>query len=163
MQVIYESRYGKYTSSFDTLLHFLQKDSIQFVRIYGPDSVTVPDTLTQRQAIDEGILQRDTVLTPVSDSLFDEDQGKLVREGERAYPFIADSLPYKRGSGKKFILKAGKVDQGGVSRPVFMAKDPDPDIPVGGGDTIKIDNGKGDTLKVGSMREPSKSGNWGDY
>lgn len=148
VQVAFEERYGKYASTHDSLVHFLKMDSIQFVRTVGGENV--PDTLSERQALEKGILERDTLFTPVLDSLFAEDQERKVREGKRAYRFFADSLPYKRGTGKKFILDAGEIEQGGVTRSVFVAKDPAPFTE------------EEDTLQVGSMREPKKSGNWGD-
>ncbi|MFB6257668.1 MAG: hypothetical protein ABEH38_03160 [Flavobacteriales bacterium] len=147
VEIAYKERYGRYTGSFDTLVNFLKNDSIAFVKMAG----NRPDTLTEKEALERGIIKRDTLYTPVQDSLFDEDQQQKVLKGDRAYPFEADSLPYKRGSGKKFILKAGKADQGGVSRAVFMAKDPAPY------------KEEGKTLKVGSMAEPKTSGNWGGY
>jgi hypothetical protein len=144
VQVAFEERFGEYAASHDTLLRFLKEDSIRYIRMEG----TRPDSLTESEALEKGVLQRDTLYTPVRDSLFGGDQKKAVRKGDRVYPFIVDSLPYKRKSGKKFIMDAGSIQEGGVSRPVFVVKDPNPF------------RKEGDTLQVGSMDEPSKSGNW---
>lgn len=146
VQKAYSERYGKYTPSFDTLAHFLKNDSITFVRAEG----TRPDTLTEKQALEKGVIKRDTFYTPALDTLFNPKNEREIKK--RAYPFELDSLPYKRGSGKKFIMDAGQVERsGGISSPVFVAKDPDP-----------FETNK-DTLQVGSMSEPKTSGNWGDY
>lgn len=145
VQRAYSERYGKYAASHDSLLHFLKNDSITFVRAEG----TRPDTLTEKEALEQGIIQRDTFFTPAIDTLFNP---KSKKAKDRAYPFIVDSLPYKRGTGKKFIMDAGEVERsGGISSPVFVVKDPEP-----------FEKNK-DTLQVGSMREPKTSGNWGDY
>lgn len=148
VQMAFKERYGNYTPHFDTLMNFLKSDSIAFVRAMG----TIPDTLTEQEALEMDLITRDTLYTPVLDSLFNINMKKRLRNEGRTYPFITDSLPYKRGSRKKFIMDAGRIEQsGGISSPVFVVKDPKP-----------FDPNK-DTLQVGSMSEAETSGNWGDY
>lgn len=148
VQMAFKERYGRYTAEYDTLMNFLKADSIAFVRAMG----TKPDTLTEKEALEMGLITRDTLYTPVLDSLFNPKSKRTTRKQDRTYPFIADSLPYKRGTKKKFIMDAGRIEEsGGISSPVFVVKDPDP-----------FDPNK-DTLQVGSMTESETSGNWSDY
>lgn len=148
VQTAFKERYGHYTPSYDTLLNFLKGDSISFVKMEG----TRPDTLTEKEALERGIIQRDTLFTPVLDSLFDMSVKGKPGKKDRVYRFEPDSLPYKHGTEKKFIMDAGKIEEsGGIQSPVFVVKDPDPF------------SKKGDTLQVGSMEEAKTSGNWGDY
>lgn len=143
-QKAFRKKYGHFTADWDSLVNYLKHDSILFVQIDGH----VPDTLTEEEALEEGLMKKDSLYTPAGDSLFNSE---TARREERDYPFYIDSLPYKPGSDKKFILKAKTLkEEGGVDQPVFMAKDPDPF-----GDT--------DTLKVGSLTEATTSGNWGEY
>ncbi len=65
-QVAYKSRYGRYTGSFDTLIDFVRNDSFKIVKAIG----VVPDTLTEKQALEQGIISRDTTKVSVFDSLF---------------------------------------------------------------------------------------------
>ncbi len=148
VQTAFKERYGRYTPSYDTLMDFLRNDSLSFVKMEGMR----PDTLTEKEALERGIIQRDTLYAPVLDSLFNpNDKGNFKKE-DRAYRFSPDSLPYKHGTDKKFIMDAGTIEEsGGIKSPVFVVKDPEPF------------SEKGDTLQVGSMKEAKTSGNWGDY
>lgn len=148
VQTAFKERYGHYTPSYDTLLNFLKRDSLSFVKMAG----TRPDTLTEEEALKRDIIQRDTLFSPVLDSLFDPNEKGDFERKERAYRFTPDSLPYKHGTDKKFIMDAGAIEEsGGIQSPVFLVKDPDPF------------RKKGDTLQIGSMKEAKTSGNWGGY
>jgi hypothetical protein len=57
---------GYFTPSFDTLIDFINTGDIKVIRAIG----FVPDTLTELQAVERGIVSRDTFLVPIKDSLF---------------------------------------------------------------------------------------------
>ena len=81
------------------------------------------------------VLIRDTITVNVRDSIFP--QGYHV-----------DSLPFVPfGEGAKFKLEAGEIEKGKVIVKVFQAEDTAPFDPQ-------------EVLRVGSMTEPSTSGNW---
>ncbi len=69
-EVAYKAKYGRYTGSFDTLIHFVKYDSFPIVRAIG----SIPDSLwgeiTEEEAIKRGIIIRDTTYVPILDSLF---------------------------------------------------------------------------------------------
>jgi len=139
-QLSYKSVYRKYAPNFDTLFNFVNTDSFPVIMALG----TVPDTLTEQQAVDMGLVTRDTILVSVRDSLFKTD-GDIndVR-----------LIPY---STQPFKMEAGLIEKGQVEVPVFevfaqnsyIFEDIEPEF---------YDPRKG--LKVGSMTDPSTSGNW---
>ncbi|MBL4585974.1 MAG: hypothetical protein JKX84_02800 [Flavobacteriales bacterium] len=139
-QLSYKSVYKMYAPNFDTLFNFVSNDSFPVIMAMG----TVPDTLTEQQAVDMGLVTRDTIHVSVRDSLFkiggDMNDVRLI--------------PY---STQPFKMEAGLIEKGQVEVPVFevfaqnvyIFEDIEPEF---------YDPRKG--LKVGSMTDPSTSGNW---
>lgn len=157
-EIAYQKSTGVYTSSFDTLISYLKDGKMPIVKQIGslPDSVPtleaarkkgilyskLPDGMTEEDAMKKGLIIRDTIYVSVLQNTF------LTKEAlsKRKYPFYVDSIPYVPYSGLKFNLQAGKLDVGGIQKPVFMAEDPKPFA--------------GTPLSVGSMNQVSTSGNW---
>lgn len=139
VQVAHKKLNGTYIATFDSLHRFLDEGQLPIIKAIG----SVPDTLSEEEAIEMGIVRRDTLYEPVLNSLFLNNKAKA----DRKFPFVKDSLEFAPGSGVKFYMNAGFINQGGVKTPVFEAKDLKPfDVT--------------DTLKVGSMTETSTTGNW---
>lgn len=140
-ELAYKAVKNKYTNNFDSLLYFVKMDSLSVVKAVG----FVPDTLTEEQAIKMKLVSRDTFFVLVIDSIFSPFYLK-----NRKYPFHIDSIPYiPFTDGARFRLEAGEVENNKVTVKVFMAVDAEP-----------FD--KRTVLQVGSMSEPSTSGNWGE-
>lgn len=140
VQMNYKEKYGKFAGSMDTLMNFIKNDSVLIISSRG----TVPDTLTETQALEQGIIVRDTSKVPAQLSIFND---KYLLD--RKVPLIIDSLPYVPFSTMAFEVQAGNVERGRVKVPVFLIVDTAPfDI--------------NDVLQVGSMTEPSTAGNWGE-
>jgi hypothetical protein len=137
-QLGYRQAHGGFTGELETLRSFLKEGKIPMVRSVG----MVPDTLTEQEALELGIIERDTMLVSPLDSLF---RTRRALDG-RAFPFHPDSFIYAP-SGARFLLDAGVVQSSGRNVPVFLAKDPRPLV-------------AGDTLMVGSMEKASTAGNW---
>lgn len=146
VQVAHRTRYGVFNSDLDSLIQFVKTDSLAVIRAFG----TVPDTLTETEAVSLGIVQRDTVWVKAADSL-------LVRT---RYPL--DSLAYIPFSdGKRFSMDAGKIERGFVKLPVFEAYALPQDFMKEVNRwrvyyTRDLEAG----LRVGSMFEASTDGNW---
>ncbi len=140
VQMKYKSKYGKFTSTFDTLMNFIKNDSLLVIKSVG----TVPDTLTEAQALEQGILTRDTTKVAAGTSIFNEEY-----LAERKVPFKMDSIPYVPFTNMSFDMNAGFVERGRVKVPVFQVVDAAPFDQY-------------DVLKVGSMKDPSTAGNWGE-
>lgn len=141
-QKAYHDKYNKYTSSFDTLAQFIKEDHIEVVRMDG----SVPDSLTEAEALKKEIIHRDTTLVPVSEHIFNEE---YMESRNKSVPFDPDSLkyiPYTDESEFDMFTNI-VVRQSGMEVSVFEVVDTDPFDPE-------------DVLKVGSLEEPTTAGNW---
>ncbi len=162
VEVAFESKYGHYTASWDTLINFAKHDSIYVVKAYG----TVPDSIynkarTKKEAIMTalklGIIRRDTIKIAVRDTLFKE-------------PYDIDTLKYIPFSNPRevFQLNAGYITTTShIKLPVFEVKAHNNSFLKGLNRQMVINmndeartNNKFPGLKVGSMTEVTTSGNW---
>ncbi|MFW5707511.1 MAG: hypothetical protein ACOC12_06305 [Bacteroidota bacterium] len=146
VQIAHRSRFGRFTSDLDSLVEFYKTDSLPVIRAIG----TVPDTLTESEAVDMGIVQRDTSWISTTDSLLTNAN----------YPI--DSLPFVPFTdGVKFTMDASKIERGLTELPVFEAYALPEDY-LEDMDRWKVyytrDIEQG--LRVGSMFEASTDGNW---
>jgi hypothetical protein len=111
-QRAYKSLNGKFTGSFDTLIQFVNNDSLRLVKMEGrlTDSM-LEEGMTELEALKLGIIKRDTIFIAVKDSLFNKD-------------FIADSLRYVPFTNKEeFQMEAKSFSTAsGVEVPVFEAR-----------------------------------------
>lgn len=156
-QVAYEKENGKYAADFDSLLYFLDHGKITLIKRLGslPDTVAtdeqamemglispMPEGMTDAEVIRQGLIVRDTIEVDVKGYIYDEDYMKKHKT-----KLYVDSLPYVPYSDHKFEMNADYINAGGVRRPVFLVKDPEPFDPR-------------DAYEVGSMTKASTSGNW---
>ena len=139
VQVAHKKLNGSYIATFDSLSTFLNNGTVPIITAIG----SVPDTLTEEEAVAMGIVRRDTIYEPVLKNLFLNDKA----QEDRKFPFVLDSMKYAPVSGVEFGMNASFINRSGIKTPVFEAKDLAPyDVT--------------DTLKVGSLVEPSVNGNW---
>lgn len=157
-QVAYKSVYNRYTSSFDTLIHFLKNDSLPLVKMEGTltDSM-IAEGITELKAIAMGKIKRDTINISVLDTIV---AGKYNVDSLRYVPFT-DTAQFELGSGHIMTMSGVKVQ-------VFEAKTLN-DVYMNGLDPQEIINKNAiDTklerypgLKVGSLEEANNNaGNW---
>ncbi len=97
LQKEYKNAHGKYVGSWDSLMHFAKRDSLQVIKTIGD-----PNDTAQR-------VRRDTAMVLVKKSLFPN------------YP--VDSIQYAPYTGKRFKIDGGTVKLRGVKVPVFEIKD----------------------------------------
>jgi len=148
-QVEFRKVRGEYAGNFDTLIDFLENDSIVQVKMIGE----VPDTLLGKEAIalEMGIIIRDTIKTPVREELFKENFNSIV-DSMQFIPF---------SNGIKFTLNAGKIQKNEQNVDVFNDYAKLKDFYIG----LNTNNegyNLNDSLMVGSMEEPTTNGNWND-
>ncbi len=144
VQRSHRSRYQRFTADIDSLVMFYNLDSLAVVRAIG----SVPDTLTETEAVRLGIVQRDTIWVAAKDS--------LLRHA--TYPI--DSLPYvPYGYGQRFEMQADFIERGLVKLPVFEAS-VSPHIYMGDLDRWRVYYTREEGLRVGSMQEAVLDGNW---
>ncbi|MBE0673220.1 MAG: hypothetical protein IH591_01035 [Bacteroidales bacterium] len=100
-QVLFRSKYGKYTGSFDTLIGFIKNDSLPVVyRVGALTDEMVAKGLTEKEAIKQKLIIRDTSFVVIGDSLF-----------KINYPI--DSIRYVPfAGGEQFQLAAAAVETG---------------------------------------------------
>ncbi|MBT3244069.1 MAG: hypothetical protein HN352_13035 [Bacteroidetes bacterium] len=144
-QIAHKSVYGKYTSSFDTLIHFVKEDSFPVEFAEG----SLDDSL----AVAMGLVVRDTFYVHILDSIFPPG---YPTDSLRYVPFT-DDVQFELKSG--FIMTASKVEV-----QVFEATAQNFDI-LNGMDRQLIINLNDLTdfpgLKVGSIDEANNNaGNW---
>jgi len=137
-EIAFKAKYGRYTGSIDTLVNFVKYDSLPEIRAVGEK----PDSLTEAEALELGIISRDTFFVSVAEVKFTEERLAEKRE----FPFDPDLMVIAPYSGKPFSLNAGFIDVSGLQKPVFEAVDPEPFAEP--------------ALKVGSMTDANTNGNW---
>jgi len=154
LQIEYKKINNRYTGSFDTLIDFYNNSKMPMVLKHG----TAPDTLTEEQALEMGLITRDTSYIAIKDTLFKDLPG-----------FDINKIPYVPFSqNKKFDMQAGTVTKAKFEIPVFevscLMKDYLWDIKqqdlLQNEIRIMKDDDKFPGLVLGSMDEPSTDGNW---
>ena len=140
-QLAYKSVNKVYAPNFDSLFQFVNTGVFTVIKAVG----TVPDTLTEEEAVKLGIVTREPVIVSVRDSLY-----KLGGD-------INDVrfIPYS--NKVEFTMAAGMVEKGQMQVPVFELFASNEDIFQ---DIEPLYYKPEEGLKVGSLTEPSTSGNW---
>ena len=144
---------GDYTASFDTLIDFVKTGEFSIVRRIGEIPEDLLGQISEKEAIQKGMIIRDTTRVSVLDSLYPAN-------------YKIDSLrfiPYS--GGREFTLKKGVIEtQSKLKVKVFEASAPSKYILKGldEQEIINLNDGldyKG--LKVGSVTEVNNgAGNW---
>ena len=155
-QIAYKDRYKTYADNFESLISFIKNDSVLLIKAIGE----TPDSLTDEQALKAGIISRDTIYSPVMESIFGENY--LVTRDNR-FSFDINELstvPFTNGQSN-YEIDAGRVEKGKVIVQVFEVSTQYK--------TFLNDlnaNNKGinleEFIRVGSMSEASINGNWGE-
>lgn len=142
-QVSYKTLYGKYADSFEKLMGHVAMDSMPVVKMVG----AVPDTLTEAEAVAQGLVIRDTFKISVRDTLFAQD-------------YHLDSLRYVPFSeGGTFKIQAGEIEKNKLHVQVFEVSANLKQI-YNGLDLSNESLNLSKLVKVGSMTEPTTNGNW---
>ncbi|HSH52062.1 MAG TPA: hypothetical protein VK982_10115 [Bacteroidales bacterium] len=70
-QLAYKDEYGSFTGSFDTLINFIETDSMKVVKAEGSLSDELLEQgWTEAIAVQEGLIKRDTIRIAIKDTLF---------------------------------------------------------------------------------------------
>jgi len=158
-QLEFKDVYDRFTGSWDTLIDFVAKDSVRMVRKVGEltDSM-IEAGISEKRAIELGLLIRDTIKESVLQAIFDEsfDATQL-----RYVPVPGDPTEFHLGAT---IILTGS----GIEVPVFEAKAHNNVILRGLDEQLIINlndqrrtNEKYPGLKVGSLVETvNNAGNW---
>lgn len=158
-QLAYKNVYGQFTGSWDTLVNFVLHDSVRNVKAIGEltDSM-IEAKISEKKAIEMGLIIRDTVKVSVLETLYGKD-------------YDANSLRYVPVPGEptEFHLGQTIITTGsGIKVPVFEAKAHNNVILRGLDEQLVINlndqrrtNEKYPGLSVGSLVEANNNaGNW---
>ena len=144
IELTYKKENNAFCANMDTLMDFLANDSVTIIVKDG----NLPDSLVGQEAlaIEMGIITRDTVPTPAMDIAFDAD---YMKTRDKRYPLDIANLRYiPHTENVEFDIDAGEiVRSSGAKVKVFEISDAAP-----------FD--KNDVMRVGSMSDPTTSGNW---
>ncbi|CAI8374303.1 MAG: Uncharacterised protein [Owenweeksia sp. TMED14] len=156
-QLIFKTQYNQYSNNFDDLISFLQnaqvsiierKDSsfMKYDRVYQTDMLK--DTIIYRIIGQKSA--RDKLIS-INPELFDDD---FIVSEMRFIPFAKDSI--------EFEIATGHVDRNGVRVQVFEIKASNKDFfhDIFNDYRSLILGLRIDALIVGSLTEPTLSGNW---
>jgi len=154
VQIAYKKVNHTYANNFESLLDFLENDSMVIVKAIGE----TPDSLTDAQALELGIISRDTTYVLAKETVFDE---AYLSSRNGKYPLNLTTLTNIPHSKELYSVDAGMVEKGKVAVQVFEISTTYAAVFAG----LDAKNKKHDLnglLKVGSMDEASLNGNWGE-
>ena len=154
VQIAYKKVNNTYSNNFESLIDFLENDSMAIVKAIGE----TPDSLTDAQALELGIISRDTAYVLAKETVFDE--AYLSSRNEK-FPLDLSILTTVPHSDQNYSVDAGMVEKGKVMVQVFEISTTYGAVFTG----LDAENKSfelGNLLKVGSMDEASLNGNWGE-
>ena len=158
-ELAFKNVHGRFTGSWDTLINFVKYDSVKNVRKVGEltDSM-IEEGLTEKKAVDLGLLIRDTIKESVLESefggSFNADNLKLIPVPDTTAEFMLGSNVITTGSGIKVPVFEAKAHNNIVLRGL------DRQYVINLNETSRL-NGKYPGLKVGSLNETNNNaGNW---
>lgn len=154
VQIAYKKVNNTYSNNFESLIDFLENDSMAIVKAIGE----TPDSLTDAQALELGIISRDTAYVLAKETVFDK--AYLSSRNEK-FPLDLSALTTVPHSDQNYSVDAGMVEKGKVMVQVFEISTTYGAVFTG----LDAENKSfelGNLLKVGSMDEASLNGNWGE-
>ena len=160
LQIAFKRENDVFADNFTSLLDFIQNDSTTIIKSVGetPDSLINGLQITDAQALEMGLISRDTFYVSAKESVFNED---YLSSGENNYPFDINQLSLIPNTNTEYNISADVIEKGKVSVQVFEISAAYRDVFLG----LDAENKKYDLnslLKVGSMTEASLNGNWGE-
>ena len=154
VQIAYKKVNNNYSNNFESLIDFLENDSMAIVKAIGE----TPDTLTDVQALDLGIISRDTSYVLAKETVFDE---TYLSSRNAQFSLDLSALTNVPHSDQNYSVDAGMVEKGKVVVQVFEISTTYAAV-FSGLDAENKSFELGNLLKVGSMDEASLNGNWGE-
>jgi hypothetical protein len=160
VQIAYKKVNNTYASNFESLLDFLENDSMPIIKAIGetPDTLINGKQMSDEQALEMGLISRDTTYVRAKETVFDE--AYLSSRNEK-YPLNLTTLTNIPHSEELYSVDAGMVEKGKVTVQVFEISTTYAAVFTG----LDAENKSYDlngVLKVGSMNEASLNGNWGE-
>lgn len=160
LQIAFKRENDVFADNFTSLLDFIQNDSTTIIKSVGetPDSLINGLQITDAQALEMGLISRDTFYVSAKESVFNED---YLSSRDNNYLFDINQLSLIPNTNTEYNISADVIEKGKVSVQVFEISAAYRDVFSG----LDAENKKYDLnslLKVGSMTEASLNGNWGE-
>ena len=158
VQVKYKQTKGEFADNFESLIYFLENDSMAIVKATGetPDSLINGTQMSDELALELGLITRDTAYVLAKETVFD---AAYMSSRKNDFPLDINTLTSVPHSNAIYNIDAGQVEKGNVIvqvfeistnyRTVFAKLDAE-------NKSYNLDA----LLKVGSMTEASLNGNW---
>ena len=154
VQTAYKRTKGVFSNNFENLIEFLEFDSIPIIKAIGE----TPDSLTDSQALQLGIISRDTAYVLAKNGVFNKE---YLNSRDNCIEFSLNDLTTVPHSNMNYNIDAGEIEKGKVIVQVFEISTTYGTIFTGLDAKNKSYN-LNSLLKVGSMQEASLNGNWGE-
>ena len=154
VQIAYKKVNNTYANNFESLIDFLENDSMAIVKAIGE----TPDSLTDIQALELGIISRDTAYVLAKETVFDE---AYLNSRNEKFTLDLTALTLVPYTNETYSVDAGMVEKGKVAVQVFEISTTYGAVFTGldaENKSYELDH----SLKVGSMQEASLNGNWGE-
>ena len=160
LQIAYKKENDVFADNFNSLLDFLENDSTTIIKSVGetPDSLVNGKQITDAQALEMGLISRDTSYVSAKESIFDEN---YIKSRDNKYPFNINTISIIPFTEQQYNIDANVIEKGKVNVQVFEISAAFKHVFNG----LDAENKKYDLnslLKVGSMTEASLNGNWGE-
>ena len=158
VQVKYKQTKGVFADNFESLIDFLENDSISIIKATGetPDSIINGQQMSDELALELGLISRDTAYVPAKESVFD---AGYMNNRKTEYALDINNLITVPHSNTIYNIDAGEIEKGNVIVQVFEISTKYETVFTG----LDAKNKSYDLdalLKVGSMTEASLNGNW---
>lgn len=147
-ELAYKTQFGTYTGDLDVLIAFVDTGSIT-IKTRKDSSFMYYNKVFQKN------MNKDTVIVRILGQ-------QPVKGTIEAFPtdFEAESMRFIHGTDTEISLASGKIDRGGISVDVFAASADEKVIFEDVQDRFDQYISKSYSLQVGSLTEPTISGNW---
>jgi len=158
VQIAYKKANNTYANNFESLLDFLENDSISIIKASGetPDSLINNEQISDEKALELGLITRDTSYVLASEIVFDT---TYMASRNKEFPLNINKLITVPHSDAIYNIEAGQVEKGNVIVQVFEIST-NYGIVFTGLDAKNKSYELDALLKVGSMTEASLNGNW---
>lgn len=159
-QLAYKDVYGQFTGSLDTLTNFVKLDSLPLIYKQGEIPEDLLGQISEREAIEKGMIIRDTIRVAVLDSLFGLD---YPIDSIRFIPF-SDGQEFRMAQGEIITgskLKVKVFEAKAPSKYILLGLDEQMIINLNDGKDAQSDGNEYCGLMVGSLEEANNAaGNW---
>ena len=107
-----------FADNFTSLIDFLENDSTTIIKSVGetPDSLINGQQISDAQALEMGLISRDTFYVSAKESIFNE---TYLKTRNNQYPFDINSITEIPYTNKQYNIDANVIEKGKVSVQVF--------------------------------------------